>query len=192
MSVVVLNPQDCLNKPLYTKTLNSHSPMKQLRNPNNRSNSRTQPNRRKRSPSRPNNASPPPPPTKSIVEKPNVANLVLGRVKILKRGEELKESPPSPPSQPSPKVVAAVNDKKNRRVIDLDSAGLLGPNPESVQTRSTRSSRVPGFYAGSSACIASPPPSSLPLPAFFSKKSVGSINNEATSVLLKVLRLDLA
>ncbi|PON91585.1 serine/arginine repetitive matrix-like protein [Trema orientale] len=182
MGVAVLNPHDCLKEPLYNKTLFS-PPMKRPRNPNHRSGNRApQPNRRKRSPSRPNNSSPPRP--KPAVEKPQPAgNLVVGHVKILKRGEELKEK-----TAPVPAV------KESRVGADLDSAGILGRDPESVRTqiRVTKSNRVAGFYAGPSSCIASPPPSSLPLPAFFSKKSVVSINDEATSALLKALRLDLA
>ncbi|PON71285.1 serine/arginine repetitive matrix-like protein [Parasponia andersonii] len=188
MGVAVLNPHDCLKEPLYDKTLFS-PPMKRPRNPNHRSGNRApQPNRRKRSPSRPNNSSPPRP--KPAVEKPKPAgNIIMGHVKILKRGEELKEKTAS---EPSPAPVPAV--KESLVGADLDSACILGPDPESVRTqiRVTKSDRVAGFYAGPSSCIASPPPSSLPLPAFFSKKSVVSINDEATSALLKALRLDLA
>lgn len=184
MGVVVLHPQDCLKQAFNHKTLISPSPMKHPRNPSHRPNHRaqTQPNRRKRSPTRPN-PNPSPLPPKSTAEKPHAAagNLIMGQVKILKRGEDLKEKKPT-----SPKSVIAAAENENR--------GLLGPDPESVRTqiRLTASKRVPGFYAGSSACIASPPPSSLPLPAFFSKKSVDSIDGEATTALLKALRLNLS
>ncbi|KAE8663429.1 Detected protein of unknown function [Hibiscus syriacus] len=47
------------------------------------------------------------------------------------------------------------------------------------------------FYAGS-AFITSPPPSSVPMPAFFAKKIEVSVkNSEATSDLRRMLRLEL-
>ena len=67
----------------------------------------------------------------------------------------------------------------------LCSAGRLGPGPERVQ----KQIRTSDFYAGSGHIVASPPPSSLPFPAFFSKKEKKF--DEATSDLLRLLRLDL-
>ncbi|KAA8522912.1 hypothetical protein F0562_009335 [Nyssa sinensis] len=72
----------------------------------------------------------------------------------------------------------------------LSSTDRLGPEPETVQKqiRVSDSKVVDGLYAGSSAFLASPPPSSLPFPAFFAK---GKNNDMATSDLRRLLRLDL-
>lgn len=178
MGVVVLNPQDCLKQPFSHKALVSSSRhMKRPRNPNPNRANRAQPNRRtRRSPARPNDTAPQTGAT-AMVQKPPADKLDMSHVKILKRGEELNETTPDPPS---PKVAGRETGLNNK---DLASPVRLSRDPES--------NRVMGFYAGSSMCIESPPPSSLPLPAFFKKKSVVSTNVEATSFLLSVLRLDL-
>ncbi|GMN45500.1 hypothetical protein TIFTF001_014688 [Ficus carica] len=170
--VVVLNPQDCLKQQFSHKGLISSPPhTKQPRNPNpnpnpnpSRANHRAQPNRRSRRAGA----------SAATVQKSPANKLVMSNVKILKRGEKLAETTPDPPS-PNPA------DKEN--LSDPASPPRFRPDPES--------DRVAGFYAGSSMCIVSPPPSSLPLPAFFSKKSIASTNVEATNALLSVLRLDL-
>ncbi|XP_062097403.1 uncharacterized protein LOC133803390 [Humulus lupulus] len=162
------------------------------RNPNHRPhNNRPKPNRRKRSPPRSDPTTSPPAP-KYTVEKPDAGTLVMGHIKILKRGEELEEKTTTTTSTSS--MDTSPPRKDHCRLTNPESAGLLGSEPESFPTRirSKEPTRTSLFYAGSTVCIASPPPSSLPLPVF-SKKGVASpINLEATSVLLKVLRLDLA
>lgn len=184
MGVAILNPQDCLQNPLSSRRgLISLPPeMKLYRNPNpnptpnpnNRSN-RAQPNRRKRSP----NTSPPA--RAAVVAKVEAEKIpVLGQVKILKRGEQLpKLSPAKAVSQP-------INIEKKKDVdLDLGSTHRLGPDPDRVQTQICF--RSTGFYAGS-AFFTSPPPSSLPVPAFFTKK-----NNidDATCDLRRMLGLSL-
>jgi hypothetical protein len=218
-----LNPQDCLTNPL-TKQPFISPPMKKLKDhpkspPPNRSNrSPQQPNRRKNRPD--NNSdnnkqnSTPPSRAAAVLNKVNTKSLVIGQVKILKRGEDI-----SVKTAPLKGFEATVKP-------DLGSTKLLGPDPESVPTqirlgndsmkKSTDSNRVasirlsnqsvksitnvnlvaPGFYAGSAFNVNSPPPSSLPLPAFFTKKLVKvkkavAVDDVASSLLKKVLRVDL-
>jgi hypothetical protein len=193
MVVEVLSPHDCLKDPSRQGLL-SHPMKYHQRNPNPGPNrpSRPQPDRRKqqRKPTLPNNTSPP---ARSPVQRtPVPQNLVIGPVKILKRGEELpKPAPFQPPSKENRSP-----QKQNQKVPDLGSTDRFGPNPEKVpkQTRLREPiNPAAGFYAGSSSCIASPPPSSVPLPSFFSKKRVVVSNkDEAASELLKLLRLNLS
>ncbi|XVF89371.1 hypothetical protein PTKIN_Ptkin19aG0125000 [Pterospermum kingtungense] len=173
MGVAVLKPEDCLKLPYQ---------MKQPKNPsvNPCRNHRRQPNRRK-------NASPPRPPT--VVAKAPTKTLVMGQVKILKRGEDLKTIAPA----------KDVKLEKENVDVDLGSTNRLGPDPKSVPTQirltesnnSTTKAFPAAFYAGS-AFITSPPPSSVPMPAFFTKKIGVSVkNDDATSDLRRILRLDL-
>ncbi|KAK4339458.1 hypothetical protein RND71_040920 [Anisodus tanguticus] len=88
-------------------------------------------------------------------------HLAMGEVKILKRGE----------------VLTNQLLKENMLVEDL------------VLSTTDRPDRVPkqmNFYAGS-AFVSSPPPSSLPVPAFFNKKT-----SDASIDLRRLLRLDLS
>ncbi|TYI77068.1 hypothetical protein E1A91_D06G120000v1 [Gossypium mustelinum] len=175
MGVAVLKPDDCLKLP---------NPMKQRNslclNPN-RSN-RSHPNRKTRYPTTS-------PPSQTAGPKVPPKDLVMGQVKILKRGEVLKK--------PTPEKSVRF-EKENIDVVDLGSTNRLGPDPGSVPTqiRLTKSNNnkkvVPAsFYAGS-AFITSPPPSSVPMPVFCTKKiSVTVKNDDATSDLRRILRLDL-
>jgi hypothetical protein len=186
--------------------------------PPNRSNrSPNQSNRRKIRPdnnSDSNNKQNSPPPSRAaaVVNKVNTKTLVMGQVKILKREEISVKTAPL-----------------KATVEDLGSTKLLGPDPESVPTQirlSTESVKkspefnrvapirlsnesvkritnvnlvAAGFYAGSAFNVNSPPPSSLPLPAFFTKKlvevkkAVVAVDEDdvASSILKQVLRLDL-
>ena len=93
-------------------------------------------------------------------------NLLVGQVKILKRGEELT-------------VKSA--DKENGEELNLDR-GLTERRDPDLTT-------VPVlFYAR--AFVASPPPSSLPLPAFFTKKCVFPKTDDVASDLRRILRID--
>ncbi|KAG6698181.1 hypothetical protein I3842_08G007900 [Carya illinoinensis] len=185
--VAVLNPQDCLEQPFSLKTLISPTHMKKPRNPNynpnpnpNRAN-RMQPDRRKRSPTPPSTAILGPAPRRSVTQQAlSSKSLIMGQVKILKRGEKLNDT---------------ASDKENLGVPDQGSTERLGLDTGSVPSRinlSTASNGVSGFYAGSSVFVASPPPSSLPLPAFFMKKCVPGKNEDVASDLRRILRLDLA
>lgn len=189
MGVAVLNPRDCLKD-----SLPSRHPKKPSRNPflsgsnptrNQQQQQQQQRNRvnTRGSTSRPKNASPS---TQSTVEKPPSRDLVMGQVKILRRGEEYTETSGATTSLP-PLEIDADQGKGNHR---------QQPPPPRVSIEGSASN--PGsdskFYAGSFLCVASPPPSSVPMPGFFAKKSTESVhlgNDEATNALLKLLRLDL-
>lgn len=192
MATVVLRSQDCLRDRFHPETL-TYSPLLKSR-PNPNSNPNPNPNgtrarRRKRSPLgfQDNGNDRVPDRYGSMVVKSPARNLVMGQVTILKRGEALS----------LPKNRGLGNDRKGRarREADLDlmlgSTDRLGPEPEMVQKeiRVSESKVVDGLYAGS-AFFSSPPPSSLPLPLFFTKKDGSPSNDEATSDLRRLLRLD--
>ena len=166
MGLAVLHPEDCL-KLAYPKK----HPKNSCPNPN--------PNRTNRKNRSPNNSSRP-----IVGYKDPARNLVMGQVKILKSGEDLKKTAPE----------KHVRFEKENVNVDLGSTNRLGPDPGSVPTKirlteSNNSNKVVPvpFYAGS-AFITSPPPSSVPMPAFFTKK-IGVA--DATSDLRRILRLDL-
>lgn len=113
-------------------------------------------------------------------------NLVMGQVKILKRGEKL-----SPEISDDAGLVMKAMDLDLD--IDLDQPDLVlgstdrfGPDPVAMQKqiRVSDSNLKDGIYAGS-AFFSSPPPSSVPVPLFLRKNGV------ATSDLRRLLRLDL-
>ena len=127
-----------------------------------------------------------------MVEKSPASNLVMGQVKILNRGEALslglaKYSRSVGGSNRKPRVKKGEGDAD----LGLGSTNRLGPDPETVkkQVRVSNCKVVAGgdgLYAGSGAFFTSPPPSSVPLPAFLGKNGV------ATSDLRRLLQLDLA
>ncbi|KAJ6673944.1 SPLICING FACTOR PROLINE- AND GLUTAMINE-RICH-LIKE [Salix viminalis] len=190
MGVLVANPQDCLKNPLQ-------SPPQRMRytrnpNPNNPRPNRAQPNRRKRSP----NTSPPP---RAAFPKNSNSNLVMGHVKILKRGEEDLVKPEKKDWTPKgSQNTEAVKNEDLGFVVKNEDLGFVSNNrlgPDAVlfptQVRLTESrDLVNGFYAGS-AFVTSPPPSSLPLPGFFTKKTNNPPVVDASSELMKLLGLSL-
>lgn len=111
----------------------------------------------------------------------------MGQVKILKRGDPLPDNRAAAPIPKTPlkKLGFAGKSRADGDELILCSTGRLGPEPEKV----LKQIRASDFYAGSGPIVASPPPSSLPFPAFFSKKEKKI--DEATSDLLRLLRLDL-
>ncbi|XAR66800.1 hypothetical protein NMG60_11013139 [Bertholletia excelsa] len=117
---------------------------------------------------------------RSVEAKFSPKHLVMGQVKILKRGEELR------PQSAAKKKDPAVGYKD----LVLCSTDRLGPEPETVQSqiRVPHLKSMDGLYAGSAVFLASPPPSSLPFPAFFANKEK---NDAATSDLRRLLGLDL-
>ncbi|CAI9097477.1 OLC1v1033910C1 [Oldenlandia corymbosa var. corymbosa] len=196
-AIAVVRPQDHLRQPNGSR----RSPANSI--PNNVFSFRS--NRRKRSPTRvestgqdrfrssnSNRKSPDSSPSPS----PPKSNLVMGQVKILKRGEALPDSmidgkKPVPP--PAPRATPAKEIKKlgfaarrNDDELVLCSTGRLGPDPKTVQMQI----RASDFYAGPAPIVASPPPSSLPLPAFFRKEKMKI--DAATNDLLRLLRLDIS
>ncbi|KAL0726528.1 hypothetical protein Bca4012_022621 [Brassica carinata] len=135
------------------------------------------PNRTRRSPPRnqitrsPPKA-PPPPPLSSFAPK----GTVIGQIRILKRGEEI-------PKKTSDLVVEKP---------DLVSTQRIGPDPCLIPSQIRLSDRkskktVVPFYAGP-VTMTSPPPSDVPLPAFFTTKKIAT---DATTELIRMLRLDI-
>lgn len=108
----------------------------------------------------------------------SVKNIVMGQVKILKRGEPL-------PDMNKQLVGEAKPASRHDEEMILSSAGRLGPDPDLVH----KQIRASDFYAGSGPIVASPHPSSLPFPALLAKKEKKS--DAATMDLLRILRLDL-
>ncbi|CAL5198741.1 unnamed protein product [Lathyrus oleraceus] len=113
-------------------------------------------------------------------------NLVMGQVKILKRGEKL-----SPEISDDAGLVMKAMDLDLDLDLDqpdlvLGSTDRFGPDPVAMQKqiRVSDSNLKDGIYAGS-AFFSSPPPSSVPVPLFLRKNGV------ATSDLRRLLRLDL-
>ncbi|KAL2531148.1 Uncharacterized protein Adt_04499 [Abeliophyllum distichum] len=100
-------------------------------------------------------------------------NMILGKVKILKRGEALTDGTKSlvlKKEENSEIVAAAAKD-----LVVPTSAGLLGPLPKML----SKQMETYDFYSGS-AYFTSPSPNSLPLPSFCKKKSLDVNNNDVT------------
>lgn len=114
---------------------------------------------------------------RSLVTKIPAKNLVMGQVKILKRGETLSQTTSGGNRKPRAK-------KEGDLDLVLGSTHRLGPDPETVQKqiRVSDFKVVDGMYSGS-AFVASPPPSSLPVPGFLGR-------NNASCDLQRLLRLD--
>nr|GMD47414.1 serine/arginine repetitive matrix-like protein [Ipomoea batatas] len=103
-------------------------------------------------------------------------NFMVGQVRILKRGEGLVGD-------------TAPLKKIGEKVERVESESVFGKQPE---TTPKKKFNIADFYAGS-ACDSSPPPSSLPVPGFFKKKTILVENNDyATCDLRRLLRLDLS
>ncbi|XVF89227.1 hypothetical protein PTKIN_Ptkin19aG0113200 [Pterospermum kingtungense] len=177
MATAILRTEDCLRVNLLRhETLSFDHPLRSRRNPNPKiikpkpDNDFSKSRRRKRSPvgfqSNEGRRS------ESMVAKPPGINLVMGQVKILKRGETL--------------IAAAAAEKTDRGRIDpsrseeefdlsLGSTNRLGPDPETMQRQiKLKESKIGGgLYAGSASFV-SPPPSSLPVPAFLARTAKAS------------------
>ncbi|KAF8035850.1 hypothetical protein BT93_C1772 [Corymbia citriodora subsp. variegata] len=182
MGVAVLHHPQVVLDPLFPRKHGlsrpaAKAPAKARPNAN-----RAHQNRRRKSPAKsPAVASPPPaPPAKSPI---------MGRVRILKRGEEMA----SPATTVESKVVAEAERKVE--VARSVSPALEMAQAPTQKAEPARPSAGPdrvlaGFYAGS-AFITSPPPSSVPMPAFFAKKTGGMEGFvDPTSDLRRLLRLD--
>ncbi|KAG6671199.1 hypothetical protein I3843_16G114700 [Carya illinoinensis] len=115
----------------------------------------------------------------SVAARFPAKNLVMGQVKILKRGETLSQTKSYDNRKPRAK-------KENDLNLVLRSTDRLCPVPLAVQKyiRVSELKVVDEIYAGS-AFVASPPPSCLPVPCF-----LGRNNGSATSDLRRLLRLD--
>lgn len=155
---------------------------------------------------------------RNVVLKFPSKNLVVGQVKILKRGEKLKveedgqdvilcsasplDSEPVKMDEDSRDLVLCSTDRlspealkveKEERDLILCSTDRLGPEPVMVQEQiKVYDLRVVDSRYAGSAVVSSPPPSSLPIPAFFVKKNDSEGNDSAGTILIRqLLRLDL-
>ncbi|XP_024178889.1 uncharacterized protein LOC112184886 [Rosa chinensis] len=198
MGTAILRSQDCLRDrfrhealalTLTSRSGSRRSPNFPNPNPNSGSNG-AQSRRRKRSPVGVQSNQRDRYGDRMVAKVPG-KNLVMGQVKILRRGEALN------PATEDKRVVGVGgrDDRKAREEsvecsdsdLVLGSTDRLGPDPETVQKqiKVAEFKVMDAIYAGSGAYYASPPPSSVPLPAFLAK------NGAATSDLRRLLRLDL-
>ncbi|GLT55442.1 hypothetical protein SLA2020_285620 [Shorea laevis] len=168
MGTAILHPQNCLGNRFRREIMTPG--FKPRRHPNanlegtNSSHGFPQSRRRKRSAlglqsNKPSRSEP-------MVAKLPSRNLVMGQVKILKRGETL-----APAAKKTDRRGIYGRGTRSSRGGDLDltlgSTDRLGPDPETVQEQlRVMDLKVgDGVYAGS-AFFSSPPPSSLPVPGF--------------------------
>ncbi|KAK1399933.1 Cortactin-binding protein like [Heracleum sosnowskyi] len=166
MSTEILPPQNCIRK----ETLISSQSRSRI-NPNPNS---TRSRRRKRSQSNIteniNGRSSRKSQDRTVENRSGNKTLVMGEVKILKRGEKLDE------------LKLGFRDEEEV----LSSTDRLGPDPDTVMEQIRVFSDL---YAGSQSMLASPPPSAVPFPAFFAKKEERF--DEVASDLRRLLRLDM-
>ncbi|XP_059635332.1 uncharacterized protein LOC132277495 [Cornus florida] len=175
MAIAILQTQEYLTHNRFGSETIISPPFRSRRNPNPQT---MRPIRRKRSPVgfQENRRDRSRDEDQTVVVKYPANNLVMGQVKILKRGEELK---------------LATDRRFRDEDFVLSSTDRLGPEPETVQKqiRASDLKVVDGLCSGSALFLDSPPPSSVPLPAFFAKKEKKI--DVATSDLRRLLRLDL-
>ncbi|XP_004488953.1 uncharacterized protein [Cicer arietinum] len=93
----------------------------------------------------------------SVVKHPG-SNLVMGQVKILKRGEKLIPDD------------NATNKSDDCYDLVLGSTNRIGPDPLIVKKQVRVQDLTDGLYAGPTS-VASPPPSSVPVPEFLGRKT---------------------
>ncbi|XP_010527117.1 PREDICTED: uncharacterized protein LOC104804502 [Tarenaya hassleriana] len=114
-------------------------------------------------------------PKKSLPNNRRRRSPTRPQVRILKRGEEIAATVTDP--------VAVDSDLESSRRIGIDS--------EMMPTQIRLSDMPASFYAGS-VTLTSPPPSDVPLPAFFTKKSVSMFKaDDVTNDLIRILRLEI-
>lgn len=162
--IAVLQPQDLLKNRYPRQNLN-YSAMKSHRKSSSDGVKLTS-NRRRKSP--------------TVTSPPSKPNLVMGQVKILKRGEALTGINNN--TEANYKTPPVVQNLKVEELDDfvLSSIDRLGPEPEILMKKVC----LVDFYAGSGV-IDSPAPSSLPVPSFFVKRV------DPTSEIRRMLRLDI-
>ncbi|CAH9136078.1 unnamed protein product [Cuscuta epithymum] len=194
-AIEVLYPQDPLHNRSnrrHTSLVNAH--MKPKRNPSSNPNPISsrgtgKSDRRKRSPQKNGstdscnsgglNLSNSPP-----VKKAAMSNLIMGQVKILKRGETLTNTA-SLVVESKKAEIEPFADSLEKELV-LSTISRLGPEPE----RMLNEIKIGDFYAGLSVATP-PPPSSLPLPSFTNKNILGQRNGDATSDIRRFLRLNM-
>ncbi|XP_022751794.1 uncharacterized protein LOC111300428 [Durio zibethinus] len=174
MATAILRTEDCLRNRFRLETLSVDHPLRSRRNPNPKitkpkpNNDFSSSRRRKRSSVvfQSNNGRQ----SEPMVAKPPGKNLVMGQVKILKRGETLTASPEKTDR-------GRIQGSRGEEEFDLalGSTNRLGPDPETMQKQiKLKEFKIGGgLYAGS-ASFFSPPPSSLPVPGFLGKTARAS------------------
>ncbi|CAJ2645238.1 hypothetical protein L195_g046327 [Trifolium pratense] len=88
----------------------------------------------------------------TVMKHPGSNNLVMGQVKILKRGEKLNLN----------NITTKTDECYD---LDLGSTDRLGPDPLTVKKQVCLHDFTQGLYAGPTSVL-SPPPSFLPVPKF--------------------------
>ncbi|XP_021276930.1 uncharacterized protein LOC110411203 [Herrania umbratica] len=168
MAMAILRPEECVGNRLRHETLRLARPMRSPGIPNpdtikpKSSNGGSNARRRKRSSAgfQSNNRRQ----SESMVVKSPGKNLVMGEVKILKRGEKL-----IPATQKTNRARIHGSSGEEESDLALGSTNRLGPDPETMQ----KQIKLKEFkicndtFAGSNSV--SPPPSSLPVPGFLGK-----------------------
>ncbi|EOA28133.1 hypothetical protein CARUB_v10024322mg [Capsella rubella] len=109
-------------------------------------------------------------------------NLPLPHRHIKPLTNRRRRSPPRHQSPISPPLNRGEDIKP-----DLKHNRQIGTNPVKIPTPV----RAPALFYAGPVTSTSPPPSEVPLPAFFAKKSVSS-DAIATNDLIRILRLDIA
>ncbi|EOY29636.1 PREDICTED: uncharacterized protein LOC18587906 [Theobroma cacao] len=168
MATAILLPEECVGNRLRHETLSLARPLRSRGNPNpntikpksgndgsssrgrKRSSARFQSNNRRQS--------------ESMVVKSPGKNLVMGQVKILKRGEKL-----IPVAEKTNRGRIHGSSGEEESDLALGSTNRLGPDPETMQKQiKVKEFKIRNdLFAGSN--FVSPPPSSLPVPGFLGK-----------------------
>ncbi|KAK7352668.1 hypothetical protein VNO80_18095 [Phaseolus coccineus] len=180
MEVAVLHPHDSLANipPNHYQTLVPRFPNMKLSSPNPKLPKlhRSSRNRKKRADPAPKVGPDPTQHTKSVTHQPQ--HPIMGQVKILKRGQVLAQK--TPDLQLRTETVEASPTLPSAETVE---ASPTLPSAETVEITPTLPStgKVDGLYAGYSLLVMSPPPNSVPLPAFITKKIAAA--NCATSEL---------
>ncbi|KAK8523389.1 hypothetical protein V6N13_113333 [Hibiscus sabdariffa] len=154
MTTAVLTTEGCLRNRFRCETLALDRPYRHRRNPNPRM---IKPNNRRKS--------------ESMVTKSPGMNLVMGQVKILKRGETLTTISEKKKKKKKKTDLGRSNGSRVEEAFDLalGSTNRLGPDPETMQKQvKLKESKIGGFYAGTASFV-SPPPSSVPVPDFLGR-----------------------
>ncbi|XP_027356906.1 uncharacterized protein LOC113866223 [Abrus precatorius] len=162
MCVALLHPQDCFtDKTSHQTTITSGALRMKISKPNPKP---LRSNRKKLTHPNPQNRSDQARPTSTSPVKPQDSNkLVMGQVKILKRGEQF------PQATPNRRPKTATVEK------ELSSTSTLTDKPD-------------GPYAGYSMSVISPSPNSVPLPLFITRNFAAL--SDATSEIRKILRIE--
>ncbi|KAK8535256.1 hypothetical protein V6N13_081395 [Hibiscus sabdariffa] len=164
MATAVLRSEGCLRHRFRRETLSLDCPFRYRGNPNPRMNRKGSPplgfqsNNRRQS--------------ESMVAKSPGKNLVMGQVKILKRGETLTTA-----AEKKKTDLGRIDGSGVEEELDLalGSTNRLGPDPETMQKQvKLKEFKIGGGFHAGSASFVSPPPSSLPVPGFLGRTAKAS------------------